>query len=363
MQSHQIHPFGLYIHWPYCLSKCPYCDFFSRSSSPLDESVLLAGYKRDLADSAALPHTSDCMTSIYFGGGTPSLMSPDLMADLFTAIRQHFTVAPDAQITLEANPDAIDAAKMADFAALGVNRLSVGVQSLTPQGLRFLGRKHTVAKALQQLEQASRFFPFLNMDLIYARPDQTLKDWRLELKQALSLGLKHYSLYQLTIEPGTVFYKQAVQTPDDETARAFYELTDELTEAVGVPGYEVSNYAAAGAESRHNLIYWTGSDYIGIGPAAHGRIGLTATQNPANVAKWLASPMEKTTLTPAERFTERVLMGLRLRHHPFPVQGLNPAGVNRAVQNGWVTRTNDFITPTREGILMLNTLILTVLPD
>ncbi|MGN1062995.1 MAG: radical SAM family heme chaperone HemW [Alphaproteobacteria bacterium] len=363
MQSHQNTPFGLYIHWPYCLSKCPYCNFFSHAAVPLDEAVLYGGYARDLAQAATLIGTRRCLTSIYFGGGTPSLMSVKLMEQLLATARRYFDMAQDIHITLEANPDAITADKMAEVASLGVNRLSLGVQSLSDTGLKFLGRRHTAATALQRLEEAMRIFPHVNMDLIYARPDQTLRSWRSELKQALSIGLRHYSLYQLTIEPETAFFKRGISVQNDETARAFYELTDDLMQKASVPAYEVSNYAASGEESRHNLIYWRGQDYIGIGPAAHGRIGLVATENPAHIGTWLSSGGQQTTLTPTERQTERILMGLRLRHHPFPEQELNPKGIEQALQQKWIIRTPAGIIPTREGTLMLDTLILMLLPD
>ena len=352
--------FGLYVHWPYCLSKCPYCDFASQVPTQIHENNLLEAYKRDLRDSIYMQKRP--LTSLFFGGGTPSLMSPQMLENLLTTIQTYYTFDPHIEITMEANPDAITPEKMKAFADLGVTRLSLGVQALNEPDLRFLGRRHTLQTALARIAQAQKYFKRLNIDLIYARPNQTPKAWAAELKQALCLGPTHYSLYQLTIEENTPFARRKINTPPDKTARALYLTTEEIMEAAGMGSYEVSNYAKAGHESIHNLTYWLGGDYIGIGPAAHGRLGLTATQNLPQPDKWMAKSMIKTPLSAQERFEEKVLMGLRLTKHPFSTKGLSLSGINEALKKGWITQNADTITPTTEGILMLNQLILLVLP-
>lgn len=363
MQSVQNPLFGLYLHWPYCLSKCPYCDFFSHPCSAPDEDILLAGYLRDLKQMANLTDNR-ILTSIFFGGGTPSLMSPAFMEKMMHDITDIFALSDDIEITLEANPDAITQDKMHVFADLGVNRLSIGVQALNDTDLNFLGRRHSVQTALKRINEARHIFPRINMDLIYARPNQTPSEWEKELKTALSLGLSHYSLYQLTIEENTVFGQKNISPANEKTAEHLYRLTDSMMNDAGIPSYEVSNYARRGEESRHNLTYWTGGDYIGIGPAAHGRLGLTASESPKSVDKWLKNGISLTKLTPAEKFEERVLMGLRLTHTPFPTEGLSPTGIRKALQLGWITQSDDglTVTPTLNGTLMLNELIVMVVP-
>ena len=361
MKTPQNPLFGLYIHWPYCLSKCPYCGFASRVCSHPDEPAMISGYIRDLTFAQSLINKNKPLTSLYFGGGTPSLMSPSFLNMLMQNICEHFDIAGDAEITLEANPDAIDLEKMKAFRQIGINRLSVGVQSLNTEDLHFLGRKHTIQTALTVLNEAKHIFPAVNMDLIYARPNQTLSNWQSELEQALTIGLSHYSLYQLSIDEGSAFYKQGVQEVNDEMGRTFYELTDNIMTEYGCPAYEVSNYAKKGFKGRHNMTYWTGGDYIGIGPAAAGRIGLTATENLPNVQDWLTKGPQTTRLSETERFEERVLTGLRLRDTPFSTNGLSKTGIQKAIEKGWIIKNGNTITPTLEGTLMLNTLVLTVL--
>ena len=352
-------PVSVYIHWPYCLSKCPYCDFASVACHSADEAALGTGYRRDIR--ALLPPGRP-IQSVFFGGGTPSLMSPRLLSDLLAAIFRDNPQTAACEITLEANPDAIDLSKMRSFQAAGVNRLSLGVQALDEAALRFLGRRHTLRTALERVAQGMTVFGNVNMDLIYARPGQTVEDWRQELERALSFGLPHYSLYQLTIEEGTPFGRRGVGAADEKTGADLYCVTDEIMAAAGVPAYEVSNYARSGFESRHNLTYWTGGDYVGIGPAAHGRIGLTATRNPTSVRDWLERGTETETLTPVERQTEKLLMGLRLRRAFYPVTGLSPQGVQQALAQGWIEQSEAGIRPTRAGTLMLNQLILLLMP-
>ncbi|MDD3669285.1 MAG: radical SAM family heme chaperone HemW [Alphaproteobacteria bacterium] len=348
--------FGVYIHWPYCLSKCPYCDFASTAGARVDEGILAKRYVQELAE---LPRRR--ITSVFFGGGTPSLMSAGLVGALLERLAPD--CAPDVEITMEANPDAIGLPKMRALRDAGVNRLSLGVQALDDAALKRLGRRHSAATAMRQAENALRTFGRVNLDLIYARPGQTPAEWEAELKRALALEAPHYALYQLTIEEGTPFGRRGVRPAPDEVARDLYLMTDEIMAGAGLPAYEVSNYAAPGGACRHNMTYWLGADYAGVGPAACGRLGLLATQNPAGVSDWLAGVSEKTPLMPAERDMEKILMGLRLRRAGYPAAGLNPAGVDRAVRNRWLTLHRHRAYPTAEGILMLNRLILEVLPD
>ena len=343
---------GLYIHWPYCLSKCPYCDFASRPMTGC-EDILRAGYTRDIQNAP-----KGILTSIYFGGGTPSLMSEAFFDFLMKEITEHFQIATGAEITLEANPDAITPDKMRFFRDLGVNRLSVGVQSLRAGHLKFLGRRHTVASAWNTVHQASKIFPRVNMDLIYGLPRQSLKSWQDELQKALALDLGHYSLYQLTIEEDTVFGKKGIKTCSETQAVRLYELTDKMMDKAGIPAYEVSNYARPGEESQHNMLYWRGGNFIGIGPSAQGRIGNIATQNERWVGDWLKTPTCQETLTPEQIQIEHLIMGLRLRRQDYPGKNLNPQKIKEAVRRGWLIENQRGIRPTLKGTLMLNQLIL-----
>lgn len=352
-------PVSLYIHWPYCLSKCPYCDFASRACSVPNEEVLWPGYRRDIDTFV----TNRPLASVFLGGGTPSLMSVGFLDKLFKKISEKTTFLPNCEITIEANPDAITLTKMEDFRSLGINRLSLGVQALNDSDLHFLGRHHDVKTALKRLDEAGRVFNRINIDLIYARPNQSESDWLKELKRALNLGLSHYSLYQLTIEPETPFGKKKIRVADDETAANLYRLTDEVMDAAGIPAYEISNYARSGQECRHNLVYWQGDDYIGIGPAAHGRIGYTATQNPKDIGDWLRQGPLIETLTPQEKETEKILMGLRLRQAWFPDQNLPAKKISQLVKQGLLEQSPKGIRPTMNGALVLNRIILDLLPD
>jgi oxygen-independent coproporphyrinogen-3 oxidase len=319
-------PVALYIHWPFCLSKCPYCDFNSHVRERLDESRFAAALLAELHWEAARlgPRT---LTSIFFGGGTPSLMSPATVAALIAAARRLFRPAPDLEITLEANPTSVEAARLAGYAAAGVNRVSLGVQSLEAEALRLLGRGHDAPQAIAALRLARSLFSRVSFDLIYARPGQTLSAWRAELEAALAFGCDHFSLYQLTIEPGTAFegrYRRGeLALPDDDHAAALYALTHDIAAQAGLRRYEISNYARPGAESRHNLAYWRYGDYAGIGPGAHGRLSfddrLIATRRHRAPEPWAelverqghgSSPEE--ILDPPTRAREALLMGLRL---------------------------------------------------
>jgi putative oxygen-independent coproporphyrinogen III oxidase len=266
-------PLALYVHWPFCVSKCPYCDFNSHVRASIDQDAWREALLADLAHEARLL-PGRRLNSIFFGGGTPSLMEPATVAALIAAARKHWP-ADDIEITLEANPNSVEAARFADLAAAGVNRLSLGLQSFDDEALQFLGRAHSASEGLKALETAQRHFPRVSFDLIYALPRDTDASWSAMLHRALGLGTTHLSLYQLTIEPGTRFAsmvgRHELEPLDSEAAAALYELTDAMTSAAGLPAYEISNHAAADHESRHNLTYWRYGDYAGVGPGAHGR--------------------------------------------------------------------------------------------
>ncbi|MBR6412782.1 MAG: radical SAM family heme chaperone HemW [Alphaproteobacteria bacterium] len=354
MKSKTNTPIGLYIHWPYCLSKCPYCAFASSVPTQIDEDALLKGYFRDL-DSFL---TNRPISTIFFGGGTPSLMTSAFLEKIMAHIREKGTILSDAEITMEANPDAIDLPKMIAFHDLGVNRLSLGVQSLKDSDLEFLGRRHTVQTALKRIDEARKVFNNINIDLIYARPDQNLYEWENELRSALSLGLPHYSLYQLSIEKHTPFSVRGIQPAPENIAAGLYRLSERITSYKGYVAYEISNYAKPGFECRHNLGYWRGLDYIGVGPAAHGRIGMTATQNPRGVNEWLQKGTLSETLTPKEKKTERLLMGLRLRQEWYPVADLSKKKIIKLVSQNLLEQSPQGIRPTLSGALVLNQIIL-----
>jgi putative oxygen-independent coproporphyrinogen III oxidase len=316
-------PLALYIHWPFCVSKCPYCDFNSHVRGGIDQQAWLEALLADMAHEAALTQGRK-LSSIFFGGGTPSLMPPATVAALIAAAQDHWGFAPDIEITLEANPSSVESARFAELAAAGVNRVSLGLQALDDDALGFLGRAHNVAESLDALAIAQREFGRVTFDLIYARPGQTEADWREELRRALAFGTGHMSLYQLTIEEGTRFasdVRKGIFTPaDDDHAAGLYEITQEMMAAAGLPAYEISNHARLGEESRHNLIYWRYQDYIGIGPGAHGRRLNAATQRHKKPENYLAAIARnqhgiqaQEALDPATRAMEALLMGLRLR--------------------------------------------------
>ncbi|TKD51632.1 radical SAM family heme chaperone HemW [Sphingomonas baiyangensis] len=315
-------PLALYIHWPFCVSKCPYCDFNSHVREAVDQARWCDALLADMAHEAALTAGRQ-VGSIFFGGGTPSLMPPATVAALIAAADRHWGLAPDCEITLEANPSSVEAARFADIAAAGVNRVSLGLQALDDAALAFLGRAHSVAEGLAALDTAQAAFARVSFDLIYALPGQPIAAWEAELARALAFGTEHLSLYQLTIEPGTRFATLAAKgdlvIPDADAAADLFETTRSMTRAAGLPAYEVSNHARPGAESRHNLTYWRYADYAGIGPGAHGRRGGLATQRRRKPENWLAAVDRnghgieaEDALDPGTRATEALLMGLRL---------------------------------------------------
>ena len=328
-------PLALYIHWPFCVSKCPYCDFNSHVRDRVDQQVWRDALLADLAFEAAQTEGLT-LRSIFFGGGTPSLMGPATVAALIEAAERHWGFDPGIEITPEANPSSVEAARFADLAAAGVNRVSLGLQSLDDEALRFLGRAHGVAEGLAALETAQRAFARTSFDLIYALPGQSEAQWRSELARALSFGTGHLSLYQLTIEPGTRFAalaaKGTLPPVDPDHGATLYETTQAMTEVAGLPAYEISNHARPGEESRHNLIYWRYGAYAGVGPGAHGRRGGAFTRRhkkPENFLSALARNgygiAEEMPLSSEDAATETLLMGLRLR------EGVARAAVGRAV--------------------------------
>ena len=315
-------PLALYIHWPFCVSKCPYCDFNSHVREAVDQQVWADALLADMAYEAALT-AGRPLSSIFFGGGTPSLMPPSTVAALINSAEKHWGFTNDIEITLEANPSSVEAARFADLAAAGVNRVSLGLQSLDDAALAFLGRAHSVKESLAALDIAQSEFARVNIDLIYARPDQTAAAWEAELARAISFGTDHMSLYQLTIEPGTRFatlVREGHFVPaDDDDAASLYELTQSMTVAAGLPAYEISNHAREGQQSRHNLTYWRYGDYIGIGPGAHGRRLKTATQRHKKPENFLSGVtrnahgiVTEEPLDAETRAMEALLMGLRL---------------------------------------------------
>jgi oxygen-independent coproporphyrinogen-3 oxidase len=317
---------AVYVHWPFCLSKCPYCDFNSHVREAIDEArwktALLAEIDFEAAGTPG--HT---VTSIFFGGGTPSLMSPGTVAAAIERIAEHWTLAKDTEITLEANPTSVEAERLRDFKVAGVNRASLGVQSLDDEALTFLGRGHSAAEALAAVELAGETFERYSFDLIYARPGQTTVDWEHELLRALDFAGDHLSVYQLTIEPGTPFHALhrdgEIVTPDDAASAELYEATQRVLGDAGLPAYEISNHARPGAESRHNLTYWRYGEYVGVGPGAHGRISRDgtkfATHRVASPERWLADVEARghgmhdpVALGERDRLVEMLIMGLRL---------------------------------------------------
>jgi len=320
--------FGVYVHWPFCAQKCPYCDFNSHvRHKGWDEAGYLAAYERELAATAQRIGRRE-VSSIFIGGGTPSLMQPRTVAGILEAIARLWSVTGDAEITLEANPNSVEAERFRGYRAAGVNRVSLGVQSLRDEQLKALGRLHSVAEAKAAIAIAAETFARTSFDLIYARPGQTPDQWRTELGEALALGGRHMSLYQLTIEPETAFEKLhaagKLAMPDAELAAALYDITQEMTEAAGLSQYEISNHAAAGEESRHNLLYWRYGEYAGVGPGAHGRIVVDGQRQATSVERNPEAWMQRVAagghglvadevLERREQADELLLMGLRLR--------------------------------------------------
>ncbi|HEX5238697.1 MAG TPA: radical SAM family heme chaperone HemW [Sphingomicrobium sp.] len=364
---------ALYVHWPFCVSKCPYCDFNSHVRAGADQNQWREALLADLAHEARLL-PGRTLTSIFFGGGTPSLMEPSTVEAIIGSATAHWNPASDIEIALEANPNSVETARFADLAVSGVNRISLGLQSFDDEALRFLGRAHSAREGFEALDIARKHFGRVSFDLIYALPGQSEEGWSAMLTQALSLGTTHLSLYQLTIEPGTRFGALnavgKLEPVDPDSAAALYELTDAMTSAAGLPSYEISNHACGGEESRHNLTYWRYGDYAGIGPGAHGRrLGLTTVRHkkPENFLAAIDRNghglIEEALLTPLEAADEALVMGLRLREGldagetaaRFGLDSLiDWRRVERLVGSGHMSRNGTRIALTAEGRLLLD---------
>jgi putative oxygen-independent coproporphyrinogen III oxidase len=372
--------FGVYIHWPFCLSKCPYCDFNSHvRHGAIDEDRFVRAFAAEIATTAAqVPDR--VVSTIFFGGGTPSLMAPSTVAAILDAVARCWTVHPDVEVTLEANPTSVEATRFRGYRTAGVNRVSLGVQALDDAALAALGRLHSAREALDAVATARKIFARSSFDLIYARPGQTPNAWRAELEAAIAEAAEHLSLYQLTIETDTPFAALhsagKLTMPDGDAARAFYDLTQEMCGARGLPAYEVSNHARPGAECRHNLIYWRGHEYAGIGPGAHGRLDIGgerhATATEKRPESWLMrvearghGRVTDEVLTRSERADEFLLMGLRLaegiapdRYAALAGRPLDPARIAALREHGFITVDPDGrLRVTAEGFPVLDAIV------
>ncbi len=376
-------PMGLYVHWPFCLAKCPYCDFNSHVREKVDHARWRKALVAELKYFAART-PGRTLSSIFFGGGTPSLMEPATVGAVIDEALRNWSVTDDLEITLEANPTSVEAGKFAGFRTAGVNRVSLGVQALRDDALKALGREHSVTEALAAVQLAHRHFNRVSFDLIYARQHQTLAAWEAELAEALELAAGHLSLYQLTIEEGTAFWnahrRGKLKIPDEDLAADLYQMTSEMTESAGYRAYEISNYARAGEESRHNLVYWRYQNYVGVGPGAHGRLGPSEGARSAHVAtaqvrrpeQWLARVEEhghatdvEDELEPHTSAEEALMMGLRLDEGineqrfqsmvGLPLeQVVNPGSLRDLTGEGFLVRDQDIIRVAPHGRSLLN---------
>ena len=369
---------ALYVHWPFCVSKCPYCDFNSHVRASIDQAQWREAMLRDLAHEAEQA-PGRRLGSICFGGGTPSLMPPRTVAAIIEAAEAHWGFSPGIEITLEANPSSVEAERFADLAAAGVNRVSLGLQSLDDQALRFLGRAHDVSEGVAALRTAQHEFDRVSFDLIYALPRQDAQAWEAQLRQALAFGTGHLSLYQLTIEPGTRFAALAAKgelvPADPDESASLYELTQEIASTAGLPAYEISNHARPGEESRHKLAYWRYQSYVGVGPGAHGRRKGMGTQRHRKPENWLAGLarnghgiVEEMPVAPAERGVEGLLMGLRLAEGivlrrleqlsgRIPDDLLDGKAIVRLEEQGLLHRDGARLRVTPAGMLLLDRIL------
>jgi oxygen-independent coproporphyrinogen-3 oxidase len=372
--------FGIYVHWPFCAAKCPYCDFNSHvRHKPVDQERFTAAFLKEMQTMRTLGGPK-VVSSIFMGGGTPSLMDPATVGAILDGIAKYWHVPDGIEITMEANPSSVEAERFRGYRAAGVNRVSMGVQALNDRDLKFLGRLHDVADALKAIKLAREIFPRMSFDLIYARPNQTVDEWEKELAEAISYAVDHLSLYQLTIEEGTAFYglhkAGKLIVPDGEQSAVLYEATQEITARHGMPAYEVSNHARPGAESRHNLTYWRYGDYAGIGPGAHGRLSQSkiklATATERNPEAWLElverqghGMIDQEMLGYDEQADELLLMGLRLREgidlvrwQSLSGRELDPEREDFLIQHGFVERLgNSRIRCTPSGMLILDSVV------
>jgi putative oxygen-independent coproporphyrinogen III oxidase len=374
-QADRCLPLALYVHWPFCVSKCPYCDFNSHVRDSIDQELWRKALLADLAHEAALLPGRQ-LTSIFFGGGTPSLMDPTTVAAVIAAAREHWNASDNIEITLEANPSSVEAARFADLAAAGVNRVSLGLQAFDDASLAFLGRAHSGAEGLAALDIAQRHFDRVNFDLIYALPEQSEEQWSATLDRAIALGTGHLSLYQLTIEPGTRFAALhaagKLEPLDLDRAATLFELTAARTATAGLPAYEISNHARPGEESRHNLTYWRYNDYGGVGPGAHGRRGGMRTvrhKKPENFLGAMArnghGMIEEEVLSTRESADEALVMGLRLAEgidvstleRRFNLQMVDRRATGRLIASGHLEWHRDRLRTTTAGRLLLDTIL------
>ncbi|MCV2882096.1 radical SAM family heme chaperone HemW [Actibacterium sp. XHP0104] len=377
--------FGLYLHWPFCMAKCPYCDFNSHVAASIDQDRWQRAYLSEI-DRIGAETRGRVLNTVFFGGGTPSLMQPELVAAIMDRIRATWPTANDLEVTLEANPTSVEAARFIGYRNAGVNRLSMGVQALNDDDLRRLGRLHSVAEARAAFDIARNTFDRVSFDLIYARQDQTYDAWRAELTEALSMAVDHLSLYQLTIEQGTAFGDRYARgklrgLPDEDDAGDLYFLTQDLCEKAGMEAYEVSNHAQNGSESRHNMIYWRYGDYAGIGPGAHGRVTIDgqryATDTGLSPANWLeqvektgSGEQSRSAISGADQAAEYLMMGLRLRdgislarYESLAGKPLNTNNINRLADIEMVSHQGDSLRCTPNGRAVLNAVLRDLLPD
>ncbi|POF32957.1 oxygen-independent coproporphyrinogen-3 oxidase [Roseibium marinum] len=372
--------FGIYVHWPFCAAKCPYCDFNSHVRHQLvDQARFTAAFERELSHFAELTK-GRTVQSVFLGGGTPSLMAPATVERILTAISGHWTLDPDVEISMEANPSSVEAERFRGYRAAGVNRVSLGVQSLIDTDLKLLGRLHDAQTARKAIETARDTFPRLSFDMIYARPGQTPGGWERELQEAIALAADHLSLYQLTIEEGTrfhtLYHAGKLEMPDADLGAEFYELTQDVTGEAGLPAYEVSNHARPGAECRHNLVYWRYGDYVGVGPGAHGRLTVgasrLATSTELHPETWLENVerhghgmIENAGLGEEEQGDEFLLMGLRLtegidlvRYERFSHRSIDPERLKALLEHGMVEVLGENrVRATREGFFVLDAVV------
>ena len=377
--------FGLYLHWPFCQSKCPYCDFNSHVSASVDQSSWLTAFQAEIDRVGALTK-GRILNTVFFGGGTPSLMDPALVQGILDRIRATWTLANDVEITLEANPGSVETGRFEGYAIAGVNRVSLGVQSLDREDLRRLGRMHSVDEATTAIAIAQSVFDRVSIDLIYARQNQSLAAWRDELHRALDFGTSHLSLYQLTIEDGTVFGQMHAKNllrglPEEDLSADMFELTQDVMAAAGLPAYEVSNHARPGDESRHNLIYWRMGDYAGIGPGAHGRLtldsGRFATEAERMPTAWLAHTLVQpgsadraNRLSAEDRANEYLMFALRLREGAslsrftaLAGKPLPESAIAEVVELGMLSQVGDLIRTTDAGVMVLNGVLRALLAE
>lgn len=376
--------FGLYVHWPFCQAKCPYCDFNSHVTANVDQARWADAFEREIARYGA-ETDGRVLRSIFFGGGTPSLMEPSTVARVLSAARSAWPLANDCEITLEANPTSVEASRFAGYAQAGVNRVSMGIQALNDDDLRRLGRLHDVADAMAAFDVARSHFSRVSFDLIYARQDQSVAAWRDELCRALDMAVDHLSLYQLTIEDGTAFGDRFAAgrlrgLPDEDRAADMWEVTQEVTHEAGFDAYEISNHARSGAESLHNLIYWNSGDYVGIGPGAHGRLTLGsrrfATETPLAPGKWLElvetsgnAETLRDEIEPTDRLAEFLMMGLRLVDGIEEERLLRLGGIilinniNSLIDLSLLERRAGRIRATATGRPVLNSVLKEILAD